>query len=110
LALLDPDPFPNADPDPADQNECGSATLKNNRQLFEARSVLISSNTLTSKVLHILSDTEIEEKRKNQCSGFGFLSFWASQIRILQTSSKNSKKTRDFYCFVTFLSHFIFEK
>ncbi len=58
-----------------------------------------------------------------QCSGSesvsGSTCFWASRIRIHQSevwirillsSSKNSKKNLDSYCFVTFLGHFIFEK
>ncbi len=39
-----------------------------------------------------------------QCSGTGSTGskcFWASRIRILLASSKNSKKNLDFYCFVT---------
>jgi hypothetical protein len=46
-----------------------------------------------------------------QCSrfgaGFGSISFWASGIRILQSSGKKSKKTLDFYCFMTSLWLFI---
>jgi hypothetical protein len=36
--------------------------------------------------------------------------FWASRIRILLSSSKNSKKNLDSYCFVTSFGLFIFEK
>ncbi len=40
-----------------------------------------------------------------QCSrsgSIGSISFWASRIRILPTLHKNSKKSLDFYCSVTF--------
>jgi hypothetical protein len=49
----------------------------------------------------------------NQCWGSGALvgirMCWASRIRILLSSSKNSKKNLDFYCFETSLWLFIFE-
>ncbi len=45
-------------------------------------------------------------------SGFGSTGFWASRvrIRILLSSSKNSKKNLDSYCFVTSFGLFIFKK
>jgi hypothetical protein len=74
--------IPNADPDPdriqptkMNVDPCGSATMRNNRQLSEARLMLIRSNTLASKMVKILFDTQIEEKRKNQCSGSGSFNF-----------------------------------
>ncbi len=48
----------------------------------------------------------------NQCCGsesVGSICFWAFRIRILQSSSKNSKKNINYYCFVTSLWLFIFE-
>ncbi len=45
-----------------------------------------------------------------QNSGSGSTCFWASRIRILLSSSKNSKKNLDSYCLVTSFGLFIFEK
>jgi hypothetical protein len=43
-----------------------------------------------------------ENRQKNQCCGSGYICFRASRIRlrILRSSSKNSKKNIDSYCFV----------
>jgi hypothetical protein len=47
--------------------------------------------------------TDTNANMKNQCFGSGSTCFWASRIRIriLLSSSKNSKKNLDSYCFVT---------
>jgi hypothetical protein len=54
--------------------------------------------------------TETTANTKNQCSRSGSTCFWASRIRILLSSSKNSKQHLDSYCFVTSFGLFIFEK
>jgi hypothetical protein len=43
-------------------------------------------------------------------SGSGSTCFWTSRIRILLSSSKNSKKNLDFFCLVTSFGLFIFVK
>jgi hypothetical protein len=60
--------------------------------------------TLEVKILHIFSFFQ-NLSLLNQC--WGSVCFWASRIciriRILPSSSKNSKKNLDFFCFVTSL-------
>jgi hypothetical protein len=74
------------------------------RQLAWAGSIFIYSTCSQRK----------ERLTERQCCGSGSECFWASRIRIrlriLLSSSKNSKKNLDSYYFVTSLCLFIFEK
>jgi hypothetical protein len=60
--------------------------------------------------IHLIGTERRAQARPTQCSVSGSTRFWASRIRIHQSevwiriilsSSKNSKKNLDFYCFVT---------
>ncbi len=107
---------------------CGSGTIR--------VPVAFETNSNFFKCLKIqLFKTYIRDSERIFCSsnheslmlfcswtqGCGFVSFWASQIRIrihysqlririLPSSSKNRKKNLDFYCFVTSLWLLIFEE
>jgi hypothetical protein len=81
---------------------------------FEDVEVIREGHVVISAVgsvlkLDMVLRTNMLTQPARQCCGSGSVGsvcFWASWIRILLSSSKNSKKNLDSYCFVTSFWHF----
>ncbi len=82
--------------------------------------LLIRRQQFQDTALGLLLSKSISREQRNvpyctQCCGsgsgsVGSICFWASWIRILLSSSKNSKKNIDSFCSATSLRLFIFDK